>query len=74
MRVKTRYVKTYDTPATAFERLKASGILNKEQQVALQSQYESLDPFVLEQRIQRRLCKIEKMKKTARSPQSLSTW
>ena len=70
MRVKSRYVKTYDTPATAFERLKASGILSTEQQSRLQARYESLDPFVLEKRIQRRLRKIEKMKQTARSPQS----
>ena len=70
VRVKSRYVKTYDTPATAFERLKASGILNKEQQSRLQSRYEMLDPFVLEKRIQRRLRKIEKMKQAACSPQS----
>lgn len=70
VRVKSRYVKTYDTPATAFERLKASGILDKEQQRRLQSRYETLDPFVLGKRIQRRLRKIEKMKQAARSPQS----
>jgi hypothetical protein len=70
VRVKSRYVKKYDTPATAFERLKASGILSKEQEELLESQYESLDPFVLEKRIQRRLRKVEKMKQAARSPQS----
>jgi hypothetical protein len=70
MRVKSRYVKTYDTPATAFERLTASGILSEEKQTALQRYYESLDPFVLGQRIQRRLRKIEKMKPAARTPQS----
>lgn len=70
VRVKSRYVKKYDTPATAFERLKASGILSEEQEARLERQYESLDPFVLNKRIQRRLKKIEKMKKAARSPQS----
>jgi len=70
VRVKSRYVKKYDTPATAFERLKASGILSAEQQSRLQTRYDSLDPFVLEQRIQCRLRKIEKMKQAARSPQS----
>jgi hypothetical protein len=73
VRVKSRYVKKYDTPATAFELLKASGILSEEQQANLQSRYNSLDPFVLEQRIQRRLRKIEKMKKSARSPQSVGS-
>jgi len=70
VRVKSRYVKKYDTPATAFERLKASGILREEQEARLERQCESLDPFVLDKRIQRRLKKIEKMKQAARSPQS----
>ena len=70
VRVKSRYKKKYDTPATPFERLKASGILGKKQEAALQREYESLDPFDLGNRIQRRLRKIEKMKKTAGSPQS----
>lgn len=69
MGMKSRYVKKYDTPATAFERLKASGMLTEEQQAGLQSRYESRDPFELEQSIQRRLRKIEKMKKAARPPQ-----
>ena len=64
VRVKSRYKKKYDEPATPFERLKASGILSKNQEAALQHEYESLDPFVLGNRIQRRLRKIEKMKKT----------
>ncbi|WP_233231544.1 integrase [Tichowtungia aerotolerans] len=70
MRQKSRYIKTYDTPAPPFQRLKASGILSDKQEKVLQEQYESLDPFELEQRIQRRLKKIEKMKPAAGSPQS----
>ena len=84
VRVKSRYKKKYDEPATPFERLKASGILSKKQEAALQHEYESLDPFVLGNRIQRRLRKIEKMKKTSElaavgepgfpdSPRSLTT-
>jgi hypothetical protein len=64
VRVKSRYKKKYDEPATPFDRLKASGILSKKQEAALQHEYESLDPFGLGNRIQRRLRKIEKMKKT----------
>jgi len=62
VRVKSRYKKKYDKPKTPFERLKVSGILSKEQEAALQREYESLDPFELDKRIQRRLRKIEKMK------------
>jgi len=67
VRVKSRYKKKYDEPATPFERLKASGILNKKQEATLQREYESLDPFALNNRIQRRLRKIEKMKKVGES-------
>ncbi len=64
IRVGSRYVKKYDQASTPFERLKASGILTEEAEAALQAEYESLDPFDLDNRIQRRLRKIEKMKKT----------
>ena len=64
VRIKSRYVKKYDDALTPFERLKASGILTREAEAALQAEYESLDPFDLDSRIQRRLRKIEKMKKT----------
>jgi hypothetical protein len=64
VRVKSRYKKKYDKPQTPFERLKASGILSEEQQARLEREYESLDPFELAKRIQRRLRKIEKMKQT----------
>jgi hypothetical protein len=70
VRVKSRYVKKYDTPATPFERLKTSGILSQEQAASLEQEYESLDPFELERRIQQRLRKIEKMKTAAGSLQS----
>jgi hypothetical protein len=63
VRVKSRYKKRYDEPATPFERLRRSGILSEDQKAALQHEYESVDPFVLSNRIQRRLRKIEKMKK-----------
>jgi hypothetical protein len=62
VRIRSRYKKKYDKPQTPFERLKAGGVLNKEQENALQCEYESLDPFELAQCIQRRLRKIEKMK------------
>jgi hypothetical protein len=62
VRVKSRYKKKYDKPQTPFERLKASGILSEEQRARLEREYESLDPFELNKRIQRRLRKIEKMK------------
>ena len=67
VRVKSRYKKKYDDPATPFDRLKASGILGEKQEAVLQREYESLDPFELGNRIQRRLRKIEKMKNTDRS-------
>ncbi len=63
VRIKSRYKKTYDNPATPFDRLKASGILEKKQEIALQRKYEALDPFELTKRIQQRLRKIEKLKK-----------
>ena len=63
VRVKSRYKKKYDTPQTPFERLKASGILTEEKRAALESEYESADPFELDKRIQRRLRKIGKMKR-----------
>lgn len=70
VRIKSRYVKKYDTPTTPFERLKVSGILRKEPEIALEKEYESLDPFELERRIQQRLRRIEKMKSAAGSPPS----
>jgi hypothetical protein len=70
VRIKSRYFKTYDRPCIPFERLKASGILSKEQDAALEAEYEALDPFKLERRIQQGLRRIEKMKSAAGSPQS----
>ena len=64
IRVKSQYKKKYDEPATPFERLKASNALNESKKAILENEYNSLDPFVLSNRIQRRLRKIEKMKKT----------
>lgn len=64
IRVKSRYVKKYDDASTPFDRLKASGILPEETEAVLHAEYESLDPFELDNRIQRRLRKIEKMKRT----------
>lgn len=67
MRIKSRYQKKYDKPQTPFERLKASGILSGAQLARLEREYESLDPFELDKRIQRRLRKIEKMKQSGES-------
>lgn len=67
VRIKSRYKKKYDDPATPFDRLKACGILGEKQEAALQREYESLDPFELGNRIQRRLRKIEKMKNPGES-------
>jgi len=68
VRIKSRTVRTYDTPATPFERLKASGIVRKEQEAALEEEYESLDPFELERCIRQRLRRIEKMKSSGLPP------
>lgn len=70
VRIKSRYVKTYDRPCTPFERLKAGGILSRDQEAALEQEYQSLDPFELERRIQQRLRRVDKMKTAAGSPQS----
>lgn len=70
VRVKSRYVKKYHKPQTPFDWLKASGILSKEQEATLEAEYQSLDPFELDRKIQYRLRKIQKMKSAARSPQS----
>ena len=67
VRIKSRHQKKYDTPQAPCERLKASGILSKERVAGLQRDYESLDPFKLDKRIQRRFRKIEKMKRTGGS-------
>ncbi len=45
--------------------LKDCDILSKKQEAALQHEYESLDPFILGNRIQRRLRKIEKIKEAS---------
>jgi hypothetical protein len=63
-RVRSRYVKKYDDALTPFERLKANGILTEEAKATLEAEYKSIDPFDLDNRIQRRLQKIGKMKKT----------
>ena len=51
----SRKRRVYDLPATPYQRLKASGKISAEQQVKLAAQYAGLDPFVLRQRIEKRL-------------------
>lgn len=51
----SRWVRRYDQPQTAYQRLVASGQLDRGQAVRLRDQYESLDPFKLAQETERRL-------------------
>ncbi len=64
-RVGSRYVKTCDVPATPYERLTASGILTPEKSKALKKEYNTLDPFELNRRIEKQLRRIEELKKQA---------
>ena len=64
-RVGGRYVKTYDVPATPYERLNASGILTPEKANALKEEYNTLDPFDLNRRIEKQLRRMEELKKQA---------
>jgi len=57
-RVGSRWVRRYDQPQTAYQRLLASGQLNRAQARRLQDWYESLDPFKLAQEIEQRLKKV----------------
>lgn len=51
----SRWVRRYDQPQTAYQRLLASGQLDSRQSARLRDWYESLDPFKLAQQIERRL-------------------
>ena len=57
-RVGSRWVRRYDQPQTAYQRLLASGQLNRAQVARLRDWYESLDPFKLAQETERRLNKV----------------
>ena len=51
----SRWVRRYDQPQTAYQRLMASAQLDVRQSSRLRDWYESLDPFQLAQQIERRL-------------------
>ncbi|HEV2318663.1 MAG TPA: hypothetical protein VGV18_02870 [Verrucomicrobiae bacterium] len=54
-RVGSRWVRRYDAPQTAYQRLLASGQLQTAQVARLRQRYESLDPFALAGQVERRL-------------------
>jgi hypothetical protein len=54
-RVGSRWVRRYDVPQTAYQRLVASGQLRRAQAASLRERYESLDPFELATELERRL-------------------
>ena len=58
MAVGSRWVRRYDQAQTAYQRLLASGQLNRTQAARLREQYESLDPFQLAEEIEKPLKKI----------------
>jgi hypothetical protein len=51
----SRWVRRYDVPQTAYQRLLASGQLRRVEVARLREQYESLDPFALATELERRL-------------------
>ena len=51
----SRWVRRYDRPQTAYQRLLASGQLDGKERARLRDWYESLDPFKLAEQIERRL-------------------
>lgn len=57
-RIGSRKRRIYDQPSTPYERLLASGHLSPEQHRRLAAQRAALDPFVLRQRIEKRLAVI----------------
>ena len=82
----SRWVRRYDQGQTAYQRLLASGQLNRTQAARLREQYESLDPFQLAEEIEKRLkksveknedtgCKTEKRGRAQKwGPESLRRW
>ncbi len=54
-RVGSRWVRRYDVAQTAYQRLVASGQLQRAEAVRLRERYESLDPFQLAAELERRL-------------------
>ena len=54
-RVGSRWVRRFDTPQTAYQRLLASGQLQGAERARLRERYESLDPFALVAELERRL-------------------
>jgi hypothetical protein len=54
-RVGSRWVRRYDVPQTAYQRLLSSGQLKRAQIARLRDRYESLDPFKLAAQLEQRL-------------------
>lgn len=61
MRMESKIKKQYDQPQTPYQRLMNSSALNILQKEKLRQTFESLDPFNLQQRIQRKLKNIFKL-------------
>lgn len=55
VRIMARIIKEYHKPQTPYQRLMASEHVNSEQKEKMQQQFESLDPFELQQIIQKKL-------------------
>lgn len=62
-RINSKYYKKYELPQTPYQRLMASGYLSDDKKSALKSQFEALNPFVLQAQIQAQLQHIFKISK-----------
>ena len=57
-RIKSRWVKKYDEPATPYQRLLKWQALNAEKRQALEKLYQQLDPIAVKAAIERKLKRI----------------
>lgn len=62
-RINSKYYKKYDLPQTPYQRLMASDYLSDDKKAVLKSQFEALNPFVLQAQIQAQLQHIFKISK-----------
>lgn len=62
-RINSKYQKKYDSPKTPYQRLVASNHLTEEKKIQLQTCHRELNPFILKQRIERKLKEIFKLTK-----------
>jgi|SRR3989344_5614738 len=66
-RIGSRLKKTYDEPKTPYERVLESQVLSDENKAELRHHYESLDPFTLQERLERELKLLFETLRTKRS-------